>query len=126
MHSINRVKIVQLRRSRLQQMRNNLRANAKIIVKVIVIILTICCLFHQVQIIYEQFMSGKTIISLEIGRVPDETPPAVTICVPGLFSIERAGKFQLAFMKINGLFQDLLRKDSFEEYHKLYDHTFRN
>ena len=125
MHSINRVKIVQLRRSRLQKIRSYLNESAKTIFKIFVIILSICGLFYQVQIIYQQFMSGKTVIGLEIGRVPDETPPAVTICFPGLFSMERAAKFNPGFRKINEKYQDLLRNASYGEYKELYTKSFR-
>ena len=71
-------------------------------------ILSLSGLICQVQIIYCQYMSDKTLISLEIGRLPDETPPAITVCYPGLFSMERAAKFNADFTEINKIYQDFL------------------
>ena len=117
---------VQVRCPRFQEIKRNLKASVKAIFKIILTIFSICGLLYQVQIVYNQFMSGKTTISLEIGRVPDKTPPAVTICFPGLFSIERAGKFNPGFTDINEIYQQLLRNNSVEEYTELYTKRFRN
>ena len=125
MHFILSFEKVQLKCSRFHQNKRNLKANAETIFKIIVTIFSICGLLYQVQIIYNQFMSGKTTISLEIGRLPDETTPAVTICFPRLFSMERAGKFKTGYREINELYQELLRNNSVEEYIKLYSKNFR-
>ena len=126
MHFLHSFENFQPRCSRLQYIKNNIKANEKTIFKIILTILSVCGLFYQVGIIYCQFMSGKTNIILEIGPVQDETPPAVTMCFQGLFSMERSAKFNHEFIDINELYQDLLRNDSFEKYKQLYYNTFRN
>ena len=64
--------------------RNKLKEIAKINFKFIAMIICLCGLIYQVQIIYNQYMAGKTVINLEIGRLPDEFPPAITICFGSL------------------------------------------
>ena len=102
-----------LRRSRLQCDRTNLKATTKRIIKTIFMIISLCGLIYQVQIVYHRYMSGKTVISLEIGRLSEESPPAVTICYSDLFSMERAGEFHPGFVKINKSYQDLLINSSY-------------
>ena len=77
-------------------------------VKIILMILSVCGLIYQVKIIYDQFMSGKTTVSIEIGRQFEQKLPAITICLPRLFSMERAGKISARFNKINQKYQQLL------------------
>src|ERR1700754_1790769 len=88
-----------------------LKASVKKVFKTFLMILPLCGLIYQVQIIYDQYMSGKTIISLEVGRVPAETPPAITLCMP-LISMERAGLFKPGFREINEKYQELLKNQS--------------
>ena len=63
------------------------------IFKIILSIVTFCGLIYQVQIIYKQFMTGKTVINLEIGRNSNVSLPAITICYQALFSMERAAEY---------------------------------
>ena len=81
------------------------------IVKTILVFLLLCGFLYQAHLIYLQYMSGKTIISLEISQIPDDSPPAITICTE-LYSMERAGKFHHGFTAINELYQELLRNES--------------
>src|ERR1700761_602126 len=85
-----------------------LKASFKKVFKTFLMILPFCGLIYQFQIIYDQYMSGKTIISLEVGRVPAETPPAITLCMP-LISMERAGLYKPEFREINEKYQELLK-----------------
>src|ERR1700761_1422818 len=90
-----------------------LKASVEKVFKTFLMILPLCGLIYQVQIIYDQYMSGKTIISLEVGRsrVQIETPPAITLCMP-LISMERAGLFKPGFREINEKYQELFKNQS--------------
>ena len=85
--------------------------------------LTLCGLIYQVQIIYYQYMSGKTVVSLEIGRLPDDSPPGITICYSGLFSMERAAKNRRGYFEINDIYKSLLRNRSNDKF-KFYLDSF--
>src|ERR1700761_3106197 len=88
-----------------------LKASVTKVFKTFLMLLPLCGLIYQVQIIYDQYMSGKAIISLEIGRVPSESPPAITLCMP-LISLERAAQFKPGFREINEKYQELLKNKS--------------
>ena len=83
-------------------------------------------LLYQIQIIYNQFMSGKTIINLKIGRFLSEAPPAVTICIPGLFSMERAAKFNPIFASKNKIYIELLKNHNFSKAREFFIESFWN
>ena len=78
-NSLINFKNILIRRLYLQEIRSKLKASAKSIIKFIVMIMYICGLIYQVHIIYEQYMSGETIIRLEISEQIDESHPAVTM-----------------------------------------------
>src|SRR6201996_8630719 len=104
-----------------------LKASVTKVFKTFLMILPLCGLIYQVQIIYDQYMSGKTIISLEVGRVPIESPPAITLCMP-LISMERAGLFKPGFREINEKYQELLKNKSnyMRQIYELYNHLSMN
>ena len=110
-----------------KQFERKLKSNAMKITQIIILIVSVYGLIYQVKIIYDQYMSGKTIISLEIGGHPGETLPAITLCYVELYSMERAGKFnyQEGFNGKNLIYQDILRKD-FKKAKQLYEVSFRN
>ena len=89
-------------------------------------IVSLCGFIYQVNIIYDQYMSGKTVISMEIGRLPEESPPAVTICYNDLFSMESAAKFHPGFSQINKRYQELLINGKRGEIKELYEESFGN
>ena len=74
---------------------------ARSFIKLIVIIVSIICLILKVRIIYDQYVSGNTLVSIKIGQLTDLEIPAITICYHGMYSMERAGKFDSDFKKIN-------------------------
>ena len=84
----------------------------KRIFNITAMIFSICGLLYQAQIIYSMYISGKTVVGLEIGRLLDDTPPALTLCYSALFSMERSAKFQPSFEKINKRYQDLLIRNN--------------
>src|SRR6201996_6105088 len=106
-NSLGRFRNIRPRHFRLQH-GNWLKASVKKVFNTFLMILPLCGLIYQVQIIYDQYMSGKTIISLEVGRVQIESPPAITFCTP-LISMERAGLFRPGFREINEKYQELLK-----------------
>ena len=86
----------------------------------------LCGFIYQVQIIYAQYMFGKTVIRLDIGGLSDDSPPAVTICFHKLFSMERAGKYNPGFKEIDKIYWKLQKNQSYGERDKLYLDSFRN
>ena len=89
-------------------------------------IASLCGLIYQVLIIYDQYKSGKTIISIKIGRPSFVSPPAVTICFDGLLSMERAAKFHPGFSIIGQIYENLTKNDKTVEIFELYKSSFRN
>ena len=84
-----------------------------------------CGLIYQVQIIYLQFMSGKTIVSIEIGRRHNHTLPVITICFPELYLMERMAQYDPAFIKINETYAILLAKNKSKEARMFYIETIK-
>ena len=48
-------------------------------------------LIYQTYILLDEYISGKTVVSLIVGRIQSTTPPALTICQE-LFSLETISK----------------------------------
>ena len=57
-------------------------------------------------------MSGKSIVSIEIGRQHKQTLPAITLCLPELFSMERSADNDPAFTKINDTHNKIMGNNS--------------
>ena len=109
---------------RVQKEKSKFKARGQTIFKIIITIFSLCGFIYQVQIIYDQYMSGKTIISIEIGNNQEQTPPAVTICFPQLFSMENAAKFHPDFKVINDKYLEVLKTD-FRKVRELHFNSFR-
>ena len=82
-------------------------------------------LIYQVQIIYRQFMSGKTIVSIEIGRRHNQTLPAITVCLPEMFSMEWMAHHYQTFIKINETYASLLVNNKSKEAIEFYIETIK-
>ena len=50
-------------------------------------------LLYQLSQLFEQFLSGKTVVNVEVKNVIDDNFPAFTICFPTIYSIESMGKY---------------------------------
>ena len=94
-------------------------------IMIILLLLSLCGLIYQVQIIYVKFMSGKTIARIEINRQYNQNLPTITLCLPELFSMERAAQFEPGLIQVNEIYQDLLEISS-EKAFELYQETFKN
>ena len=61
-----------------------------------IIIKLIACLICTSGLIYQsidllfQFMTGKTVVNMEVGHIFDDTLPAITICYPFVLSMDNA------------------------------------
>ena len=55
------------------------------------IVCTIGLLYHSSELI-RQYLSGKTVVNLEVGRRHIDTIPGITICYPYSFSMEKTAK----------------------------------
>ena len=74
------------------QYKNKFKTFENRIFKIITLFISLCGLIYQVQIIYERFIAGKTVINLEIGRLSNASLPAITICFTNIYSMERMAK----------------------------------
>ena len=72
-------------------------------------------------------MSGKTIVNTEIGGQFNKTLPAITLCIPELYSMERFAKIiPGVFSELNKNYQELLKTDGLGKALKLYQKYFGN
>ena len=77
---------------------------AKRFFKLIALIVCLFGLICQVLITYNQFMSGKTVINLEIGGISNVSLPGITICFTGVYSMERMAQFNSSYIEINKIY----------------------
>ena len=110
--------------SKVFESNTKLKIRPETVFKIIYFLISFFGLIYQVQIIYTQFMTGKTIVTIEIGRLYHVSLPAVTVCLPELFSMERAAQNHPMFTQINRLYQDLLKNKS-EKASQFYKETFQ-
>ena len=96
-------------------------------IKIIILILTGSGLLYQTAIIFDRFMSGKTVVRLEIGNNQDNKPPAITVCYPGLYSMERIANYSnnTLFNEFNKNYTDYL-KNNRSMAKQYYSGFFRN
>ena len=47
---------------------------------------------YQSHLLFDEFISGKTVVNINIGREDNETLPAITICLPHFFSIDKISR----------------------------------
>ena len=97
--------------------------------KTILLCVSLCGLIYQVHITYDQYMSDTTVFNLKIEKIKEESPPAITICYPELFSMERAGIFQPKYFDLNKRYRQLLKIDlvgNLNEMYQIYLNSFRN
>ena len=111
-------------RSKVLKSNTKLDVNWETIFTTIYFLISVFGLIYQGRIIYIQFMSGKTIVSIEIGRLYNETLPAITVCLPELFSMERSAQNIPDFTEINRLYQNLLKNKS-EKAKEFYRESFK-
>ena len=94
-------------------------------------------LFYQTFILLKDFYEGKTMVNVRIGRIYNETLPAITICYPELISFEKVTKFNEEWQDhyksyislIKKLNSSLLSKDDqlmLEFHHKYYRNITKN
>ena len=86
--------------------------------KLITLIVCLSGLIYQALIIYNQFMSGKTVINLEIGGISNVSLPGVTICFTGVYSMERMAQFNSSYIETNKSYwlNKWVYYESFREY----------
>ena len=75
-------------------------------------ITSIICLFIlllQSYELYSEYMSGKTVVNVVIDRLREQNLPAVTLCLPGIVSYERAAKYYDEAKVIYRNYQDYLK-----------------
>ena len=73
--------------------------NHKTLIKIICFIISVIGLgFHSKQL-FGQYMSGKTVINMEIGRRYEDALPGITICYPIALSMIRTAKLNNNTMK---------------------------
>ena len=65
----------------------------KIRLKVFLYIFCLSCLLYQSFEILGEYLSGKTVISLEIKRLEEEPIPALTICTRNRLSMKKISRY---------------------------------
>ena len=73
------------------------------------IVCTIGLLYHSSELI-RQYVSGKTVVNLEVGRKPIDTIPGITICYPYSFSMERTAKLNTETEKLYQEYKAMIDK----------------
>ena len=75
------------------------------------------CLFgfsyHGSQL-FSDYMSGKTIVSLSVGRLQNESIPSLTLCLPYFLSMRKSSHYNSTFANI------------FQDYKKIIDEYGNN
>ena len=75
---------------------------AKICFKYLIQIICSIGLLYQVHLLFAEYLSGKTVVAVNVGRLENETLPAITLCLPhSLFlSIEKVSDINPELMKL--------------------------
>ena len=129
-NTVKRFRAVHMR-SNLNEDQEKMKTISKKIFKVLLIVASLCGFIYQVSNIYDQFMSGRTIVSIEIGRIADKSMPAITVCFDGLYSMERAAINYPEFRKLNETYWDIIMSKYSSEASKFkaeqfYESAFKN
>ena len=64
-------------------------------------------LIYQITLLTKQYLSGKTVVSLYVGRLHNVALPAFTICTPNILSMEKASRMRPEFSKIYQEYEEL-------------------
>ena len=67
-------------------------------------------LFYQTYILISNYLNGHTVVNVKIGRIVNETIPAITVCYPGLISFEKASRTNPEWLKEYGEYMSLVNK----------------
>ena len=89
------------------------------------ILITLFCTggmtYHSFQL-FNQYMSGKTVVSIEVGRVFNDTLPGITICYPFAISLEKLSKLDKVYYNQYEKFMDIFNKNkNSTELKQIYD-----
>ena len=130
-NTVRKFHVVQMR-SILNEDKEKMKKNVKRFFQSFFMVASLFGFIYQVSIIYDQYMSGRTIINLEIGKKTDKSMPAITICFHGLFSMERVAKYDPEFREKNKTYWDIIVSKKYSSEEKLvityqfYESTFQN
>ena len=64
----------------------------KYISKNIFAFVCLCGLVYQTVILYSEYMSGNTVVNIQVDRILNETIPAITVCFDAFASMERVSQ----------------------------------
>ena len=101
--------------------RSKLKISPETIFKIFSLVVSGFGLIYQVLIIYHQFMSGKTFVNIEIGRLYNQTLSAITICYDALYSVERAAQCGPGFAEFNRTYVEHLKSKKVQS---MYRHFY--
>ena len=69
-------------------------SDKNLLVKILITSLLSCAgLLYQSAQLTTQYLTGKTLVQVSIGRKLNETLPAITLCFPNLFTLEKMGYY---------------------------------
>ena len=65
---------------------------------------------YQINILLTDYLRGKTMVSVTIGRAGSQTLPAFTICTKDFLSVQKAVQFQPELSKLHNEYQELQKQ----------------
>ena len=77
------------------------------------VIITLFCTggltYHTFQL-FNEYMRGKSVVRIEVGRVLNDTLPSITICYPYFISFEKLSKIDQDYYTEYEKYLDILKK----------------
>src|ERR1700744_6493654 len=102
----------------------NYKFNLNSIMKITFTLICLGGLIYQTFQLFSEYMSGKTVVRIEVGRVFNDTLPAITICYPFFLSFKKLSKMDLEYNKEYENYLDVLKTNrSSPELKEIYDNV---
>src|SRR6185437_5412457 len=89
-----------------------LSVNLKNFTKLFVTVVCVSGFLYQTSLLFSQYISGKTIVSIRFGRLRDDSLPAFTICYPSYMSIDRVANMSDQFRHEFTKYEDIINSEA--------------
>ena len=76
--------------------------------------------YHTFELVY-QYWQGKTVVSIKVGRLSDETFPAISLCYPYALSFQKLAKINVKYQALFEKYLVVLDKKYEDEEQKQYE-----
>ena len=76
--------------------------------------LLFCSIFlvYQFSQLSSQYMSGKTVVNIEVNRELYENLPAITLCLPQIFLLEKLAKYDQEYQNYYYNYDEMLSEEN--------------